>query len=80
MMETRLSIGLAALEKSLRRARFCRELAVGWLAAAAFGVLVLLLQSLAGWTSPVAWLVPLLGGLAAVAAAWARHRRRQIRS
>lgn len=77
MMETRLSIGLAALEKSLRRARFCRELAVGWLAAAAFGVLVLLLQSLAGWTSPVAWLVPLLGGLAAVAAAWARHRRRQ---
>jgi hypothetical protein len=77
MMEPRLEHELAGLEKSLRRARFCRELAFGWLVAAAVGVLFLLLQSFAGWNSPVVWLVPLLGGLAGALVAWRRHRRRK---
>jgi hypothetical protein len=77
MMERRLSDELASLEKSLRQARFCRELAFGWAGAAAAGVLFLLLQSFTGWDSPLLWLVPLLGGIAAASVAWWRHRQRQ---
>ncbi|MGO8699656.1 MAG: hypothetical protein ACLQVY_18305 [Limisphaerales bacterium] len=77
MMESRLSHELGALEKLLREARFCRELAIGWLAATGVGILFLVLQSFAAWNSPLVCLVPLLGGLLAGGVAWWRHRRRK---
>ncbi len=77
MMEPRLDHELVGLEKSLRQARFCRELALAWLLAAALGLLFLFLQSFTGWNSPLIWLLPLLGGLAAAAMAWRRYRRRR---
>ena len=77
MMESRLSDELGALEKLRREARFCRELAIGWLAATGVGILFLVLQSFAAWNSPLIYLVPLLGGLLGAGAAWWRHGRRQ---
>jgi len=76
MMESRLSQELGALEKLLREARFCRELALGWLAGTALGILFLVVQSLTAWNSPLLCVVPLLGGLLAASVAWWRHRQR----
>lgn len=77
MMESRLSHELGTLEKLHREARFSRELAFSWFAAAVLGFLFLLAQSWTGWSSPVASLIPLLVGLAAASVAWWRHRQRK---
>jgi hypothetical protein len=76
MMEPRLKIELAALERMLRRARLWRELAACWLIVAVMGVALLLLQASTGWNPPGVWIVPLLAGLIAVGVAWARHSSR----
>jgi hypothetical protein len=77
MMESRLSHELGALEKSFQQARFCWELALSWLAGMAVGILFLVAQSLTGWNSPGACLIPLLVGLGAAGFSCWRHHRRQ---
>jgi hypothetical protein len=77
MMEPRLRIELAAAELTLRRARLWRELTVCWLTAGAAVILCLLLQGFSGWTSPVLWIVPLLGGIIATVVVLQRHDRRE---
>jgi hypothetical protein len=78
MMEPRLDKEIGELEKSLRQARFYRELAFAWLGAAAAGVVLLLGQIFVVWKSPVVWQVPLLVALGAAGAAWWRDRRRTV--
>ena len=77
MMEPRLRNELDAAERSLRRARLWRELTYGWLGAGVAGFLFLLLQGFSGWTSPVLWIVPLLGGIIATGVVWRRHLGRE---
>jgi hypothetical protein len=77
MMEPRLKIELAAAELTLRRARLWRELTFCWLGAAAACVLFLLLQGFSGRTSPILWIVPLLGALIASGIVWRRDQRRE---
>jgi hypothetical protein len=77
MMEPRLKNELAAAELTLRRARLWRELTLCWLGAAVAGILFLLLQGFSGWTSPVLWIVPLLGGMIASIVVWRRHQQRE---
>ncbi len=77
MMEPRLRNELAASEMTLRRARLWRELTRCWLAAGLAAILFLTLQSFFGWTSPVFWIVPLLGCIIATGVVWRRHRRRK---
>jgi hypothetical protein len=73
MMEPRLRNELAAAERTLRRARLWRELTFCWLGAGAAGILFLLLQGFSGWSSPVLWIIPLLGGIIATCVVWRRH-------
>jgi hypothetical protein len=75
-MEARLKRDLAALEQTLRRTRLLRHLTLCWLAAAAAGFLLLLLQGITGWTSALQWIVPALAALAATGVVWRRHRNR----
>jgi hypothetical protein len=77
MMEPRLKNELAAAELTLRRTQLWRELAFCWLAAAAAGILFLLLQGVSGWTSPILWIVPLLAALIGSAVVWRRHQHRK---
>lgn len=79
-MEPRLKLEIAALEYTLRRTQFFRELAAGWLAAAALAVLLLLVQVFTRWISPIQWLAPLLVGVVAVVFAKQRDARRQFDS
>jgi len=77
MMEPRLRNELDAAEQTLRRARLWRELTFCWLGAGTAGILFLLLQGFSGWTSPVLWIVPLLGGIIATGVVWRRHLGRE---
>jgi len=77
MMEPRLKNELAAAELTFRRARLWRELTFAWLGAAAAAIFFLLLQGFSGWTSPILWIVPLLGGIIASGVVWRRHHRRE---
>jgi hypothetical protein len=77
MMEPRLRNELAAAERTLRRARLWRELTFCWLGAGAAGILFLLLQGFSGWSSPVLWIIPLLGGIIATCVVWRRHVGRE---
>jgi len=76
MMEPRLRNELDAAERTLRRARFWRELRFCWLGTGALGVLLLLLQGFSGWTSPLLWILPLLGGIIGTGVVWQRHVNR----
>lgn len=76
-MEPRLQKEIASLERTLRRARFLRDLMAGWLAAAAVALIFLLVQNFSGWISHIQWLVPLLMAVAAAVVAWRRHAVRQ---
>jgi hypothetical protein len=77
LMEPRLRNELDAAERTLRCARLWRELTFCWLGAAAAGVLFLLVQGFSGWTSPVLWIVPSLGGIIATGVVWRRHLKRK---
>jgi hypothetical protein len=77
MMEPRLRNELDVAERTLRRARLWRELTFCWLGAGAAAFLFLLVQGFSGWTSPVLWIVPLLGGIIATGAVWRRHLGRE---
>jgi hypothetical protein len=77
MMEPRLRNELASAERTLRRARLWSELTYCWLGAGAAGFLFLLLQGFSGWSSPVLWIVPLLGGIIASGVVWRRHLGRE---
>jgi hypothetical protein len=77
MMEPRLRNELDAAERTLRRGRFWRELRLCWLCAGAFGVVALLLQGFSGWTSPLLWILPVLGGIISSVVVWQRHRNRK---
>jgi predicted alpha/beta hydrolase family esterase len=68
---------LAAAELTLRRARLWRDLARCWLVFGAAVILCLLIQGFSGWTSPVLWIVPLLGGMIATGVVLQRHDRRK---
>jgi hypothetical protein len=77
MMEPRLKIELAAAELAFRRARLWRELSFCWLAVAGAGILLLLLQEISGWLSPIRWIVLLLAGMIVSVVLWRRHQRRE---
>jgi predicted alpha/beta hydrolase family esterase len=77
MMEPRLKMELASAELTLRRARLWRDLARCWLVFGAAVILCLLIQGFSGWTSPVLWIVPLLGGMIATGVVLQRYERRK---
>jgi hypothetical protein len=77
MMEPRLRNELDAAEQALRRARLWRELRLCWLGAGAAGIVFLCLQGLSGWTSPLLWIFPLLGGIIVTGLVWQRHLERK---
>lgn len=76
MMEPRLESELAALDRLLRRAQLWRAMTAVWVAVAAFGILLLLFRSVAGWDRPGEWIIPPVTGLIAAAVVWRRHRAR----
>ena len=75
-MEPRLHKQLSALEAMRRRARLLRRLMHCWLAAAAFGLLLLLIRRLTGWNPPLLWTLPLVAGILAAIIVWKRAKRR----
>lgn len=79
-MEPRLKKEIAALELTLQRTQFWRELAVGWLAAAALAILLLLVQISTGWVSQIQWLLPLLVAFIATVLAWHRNSNHRFDS
>jgi hypothetical protein len=76
MMEPRLEKQLAVLAQIRRRERLWRELTAAWLVVLALGIILLLLQTFTGRHWPLAWIIPVLGGLAVAAPAWRRYRAR----
>jgi hypothetical protein len=75
-MEPRLHKKLGKLESDLRRARLWRRLALCWLAAAAFCVLLFLFHEFTGWNSRLLWALPLVAGMGAAIILWTNERRR----
>ncbi|MHB9006123.1 MAG: coiled-coil domain-containing protein, partial [Limisphaerales bacterium] len=76
-MDPLLASRLQPLAARLRRLRFWSQLAAAWVLVGVAGLGLLALNRLAAW--PVAWALPVLGGLAFVvgcALLW-RHRRRE---
>ncbi|HEX4265380.1 MAG TPA: hypothetical protein VH597_13665 [Verrucomicrobiae bacterium] len=76
MMEPRLQRKLGELESALRRARLWRRLALCWLAAAAFCVLLVLFHEFTGWNSRLIWALPLAAGVVAALMVWIAERGR----
>lgn len=79
-MEPRLKKEIVALELTLQRTQFWRELAAGWLVASTLAILLLLVQIFTGWSSQIQWLVPLLVALAATVITWQRNSRDRLDS
>lgn len=76
MMEPRLQRKLGELESALRRVRLWRRLALCWLAAAAFCILLILFHEFTGWNSRLIWALPLAAGAVAALVVWIAERGR----
>ncbi len=78
MIDRLLQIHLEPVARDHRRFRFLRGLALGWLAVAAFGLLLILLRLGTGWASP--WVFPLLllAALGAMVVAWKQASRAKL--
>jgi hypothetical protein len=67
MMDPRLEKQLGRLESAERRAKLWRRLALCWLVATAFCILLLVLHRAAGWNAHLVWTLPLaLGAVCAL--------------
>ena len=74
-MELRLQKQLGALETMLRKTRSLRRLTRCWLAAAALGLLLILIRMLTGWNPPLLWLLPFIAGTLAAVMVGKRTKR-----
>jgi hypothetical protein len=76
MMERRLRSRLGGLELKFRQALLWRRLTICWLVALGFALALLVIRSLAGWTSPGFWFALLAGGI--IAAGFVRSKWKRI--